>query len=138
MANQVDLDGVSVAGGESVATEELADGRQLPVSVLATTDGSTFDLVDESNPLPVSPAGLVPPVGGSVTGDDAAHALGSLTGAGFVVLINEGPGLVTVGDASTQTAPLPVGSYSYRSASVGAIRVYVPTGTTARYLVHLV
>lgn len=132
----VTLDDVSVPGGPIIATEPLTSGEQLPISGLVTTDGLTWTHVSDANALPVASPGLAPPVGGTMTADASAHALGSLTGAGFVVIINEGPGLVMIGDSSAQTAPVGIGSYSYKSVAVQNIRYNCPVGTVGYYSVH--
>jgi hypothetical protein len=96
-----------------------------------------------TSPWPVlsTPAGLAPPTGATLTGDDAAHALGALTGAGHVVIAAAG-GVVRIGSASTpptSTTGFPVvagASYDWQALLLEDVRVYVPAGTTAIWGAH--
>ncbi len=88
-------------------------------------------------------ADLAPPVGGSITGDDAAHAFGALTGPGIIVVAATG-GTARIGAAAevSNTVGLPVvdgASYDgggRRYAAIEANKVYVPVGVTVVWGAH--
>ncbi len=88
-------------------------------------------------------ADLSPPVGGSITGDDAAHAFGALTGPGILVVAATG-GTARIGAAASvsNTVGLPIvdgASYDAggrRYAAVEAVKVYVPVGVTVVWGAH--
>lgn len=88
-----------------------------------------------------STAGLTPPTGATITGDNAAHALGALTGAALVVIAASG-GTVRVGSASSlpaSNAGFPVlsgASYDWQALAIEDVRIYVPTGATAIWGAH--
>lgn len=86
-------------------------------------------------------APLDPPVGADIAGDDAAHPLGALTGAGRVVVAASG-GTVRIGSATdepTSSNGFPViagASYEWRAKAIENVRVYVPSGATAIWGAH--
>lgn len=136
-ANRV---GVSTGADKQVEVGDLADNSILPMSGLKVYNPTTKASADvgDDNPLPVADPSLDPPDGGTIVGDDTAHALGAFTGPGVVWVLNEGSGLVTIGSAtrpptSTSGAPLPPGSLAWRAKDISVVRVFAATGTTVRY-----
>ncbi len=88
-------------------------------------------------------ADLAPAVGGSITGDAAAHAFGALTGPGILVVAASG-GTARIGAAASvsNTVGFPVidgASYDgggRRYAAIEANKVYVPVGCTVLWGAH--
>lgn len=107
-----------------------------------TVDGADTPLcVDASGSVFVNSVGLNPPDGGTIAGDNASHALGSLSGSGYVVIVNEGPDILrlrssTVLPTTGSGMPVPQGSYSWSANAVEDVRIFVPTATTMHWGVH--
>jgi hypothetical protein len=86
---------------------------------------------------------LSPPVGGTITGDDAAHAFDALTGPGILIVAATG-GTARIGAAAdvSSTIGFPVidgASYDAgmrRYAAIEANKVYVPVGCTVVWGAH--
>lgn len=97
-------------------------------------DETLRDIRDVLHPLP-------PPTGDTIAGDDAAHELGALTGVAKVVIAASG-GTVRIGSATTlptSSVGYPVldgESYTWTSEAIEAVRIFVPTGTTAVWGAH--
>lgn len=92
------------------------------------------DIRDVLHPLP-------PPTGDTIAGDDAAHALGALTGVAKVVIAASG-GTVRIGSADTpptSTVGYPVidgKDYPWTAEAIEDVRIFVPTGATAIWGAH--
>ncbi len=115
--------------GQFLVAGSTVSGSQLPLRIL------------DNGSLAVDFSSLNPPDGGTITGNDDSNALGSVTGLGYVTLINDGPGIIRVrSSANPPTSgsgfPMTIGSYSWNAKAIDAIRVYVPISTNVYWGVH--
>ncbi len=139
------IDGLSInvtlvggaVGGQTVAQGDPNAGG---VDAWPTTDAAAQALLTT---IAARLADLAPPVGGTIIGDDAAHAFGTLTGPGILVVAASG-GTARIGAAADVSASvgIPVidgAAYDAggrRYADIAANKVYVPVGCTVLWGAH--
>lgn len=99
-----------------------------------------MNLSEEAFRKYLGPVGV--PVGGTIVGDDAEHAIGSLTGPAILVVASTGGTAKIGGVGVTSATGIPViAGASYDAggrfyAAIEDVRVYVPAGATVLWGAH--